>query len=205
MTMTRAGSVVPRWIATMSMTSVGCGRRSPVKVCAGVTICRQPPQSLENVSKRDFTQRRAAPIPRVADFVSDSVLRVPKPTRCAIVACSSSALTRPMISCRSGCSSGWISVAASGAASSTAASRINARTRNLHVGGPEFGPRPLLYGSAAKTFAQRSAPSIAGVPLDRLFPGGKRVSTRHSFSFNPVAGRRVRCCRPIRSPHRPAR
>src|SRR6201999_555732 len=54
---------------------------------------RQPPQSFEISSKRDFTQRRAAPMPRVSDVVSDSVWRVPKVTSLSIVALRLSGFT----------------------------------------------------------------------------------------------------------------
>jgi hypothetical protein len=41
--------------------------------------------SCEICSNRDFTQRRAAPMPRVSDVVSESELRVPKPISFASV------------------------------------------------------------------------------------------------------------------------
>ena len=39
--MMRLGSLLPRWIASTSTISVGFGKRSPVTVCAGVSICKQ--------------------------------------------------------------------------------------------------------------------------------------------------------------------
>ncbi len=90
---TRPGSPVPRWIASTSITSVGVGTRSPWTTWEGVRMSRQPPQPRPISAKRAATQRRAAPMPRVSDFVSDKVCRVPKPTRRAIVAWSSSART----------------------------------------------------------------------------------------------------------------
>src|SRR4249919_1207631 len=93
-TITRSGSLVPRWMATTFMTSTpSFGVRLPVNTCDGVTISRQPPQSFEIASKRDFTQRRAAPMPRALDLVSDKVLRVPKPTSFASISCSDCAET----------------------------------------------------------------------------------------------------------------
>jgi hypothetical protein len=41
---------------------------------------RHPPQSAEIRSSSALIQRRAAPMPRVSESVSESVLRVPKPT-----------------------------------------------------------------------------------------------------------------------------
>src|SRR5690348_16051594 len=69
-------------------------------------ISRQPPQSLEICSKRDFTQRSAAPMPRLSDLVSERVLRLPKLTSLLSVAWSSWALTVRAMSCSTGCSAG---------------------------------------------------------------------------------------------------
>src|SRR5581483_4706892 len=103
-TITRSGSVCPRWIATTSITSTPFfGVRSPVNTFDGVTTSRQPPQSLEISSNLDFTQRRAAPIPRAFAFVSDSVLRVPKPTSAASMSCNDFAETACVMARNSGC------------------------------------------------------------------------------------------------------
>ena len=56
--------------------AVGLGMRSPVIIWLGVTISRQPEQSRLIRSKRLWVQRRAAPMPRVSDTVSDRVWRV---------------------------------------------------------------------------------------------------------------------------------
>jgi len=74
MMMTRSGSVVPRWIATTLITSVGLGMRGrAVTVSPGRTISRQPPHSRLMVWNSRSTQRRAAPTPRVSEPVSDRV------------------------------------------------------------------------------------------------------------------------------------
>ena len=49
-------------------------------------MARQPRQSALTASNRILAQRRAAPMPRVSDEVSDSVWRVPKATRRVTVA-----------------------------------------------------------------------------------------------------------------------
>src|SRR5690348_5045403 len=103
-TITRSGSVVPRWIATISITSAPpFGMRGPVNDCAGFTTSMQPLQPLEMSLNCAATQRRAAPIPRVFEVVVERVWRVPKPTSATSVACRFDAFTAPaMVS-----SSGW--------------------------------------------------------------------------------------------------
>ena len=73
MRMTRPGSLVPFWMARMSITSVGLGTRRPVNISEGVSTVRQPPQSLDICVNCEATQRRAAPMPRVSDLVSERV------------------------------------------------------------------------------------------------------------------------------------
>ena len=108
MMITRLASLLPRWIAITSTTSVACGTRAPLTICDGVSTSRQLPQSLERLAKRAATQRRAAPIPRVSDRVSDKVWRVPKPTSVAIVECSAAGSTRSAMSRSSrGSSAAW--------------------------------------------------------------------------------------------------
>ncbi len=97
-TTTRFGSAVPGSTASTSMISVGLGMRSPETTSVGVSMRRHPPQPAPMASKRAFTQRRAAPMPRVSEVVSERVWRVPKPTRCSIVACSSPGETSAAIS-----------------------------------------------------------------------------------------------------------
>jgi len=58
MRMTRLVSLVPRWMATTSITSVGCGMRAPVKVCEGVTISRA---SVAGLGDRRETRLHPAP------------------------------------------------------------------------------------------------------------------------------------------------
>jgi hypothetical protein len=137
-TITRSGSVVPRWMASTSITSVGLGMRVvPETICEGVSIIRQPPQSLEMAWNSDATQRRAAPIPRVGDLVSESVCLVPKPTSLVIVARCRSGETLPTSSFSRGCSvgAGW---AAAGKAMARAASRARRRKGELR----NLGARP---------------------------------------------------------------
>ena len=59
---------------------------------------RHPPHPAEIASISLLIQRRAAPIPRVAERVSDSVLRVPNPARMRISSSSRSADTASMMS-----------------------------------------------------------------------------------------------------------
>ena len=68
------------------MTSVGWGTRSPVTTWDGVSIRSGAAQRGLRASNSPFTQRLAAPMPRVGDVVSERVCRVPKPTRRVIVA-----------------------------------------------------------------------------------------------------------------------
>src|SRR5579859_5098178 len=94
-------------MATTSMTSTpSLGVRSPLNTWEGVMISRQPPQSLEICSKRDFTQRSAAPMPCLSDLVSERVWRVPKLTSLVSVAWSSAGLMARAMSCSAGCSAG---------------------------------------------------------------------------------------------------
>ncbi len=130
MTITRSGSVVPRWIASTSITSVGLGTRRPVTVSAGVSTVRHPPQSLDMAANSAATQRRAAPMPRVGDLVSDRVWRVPKDTSLAMVACWRSAETWPARSCSSGCSAGMGWARAAAARDRAAARTTRRRTGN---------------------------------------------------------------------------
>ena len=67
--------------------------RAPVTVCSGVSMTRQPWQAAANPSYSPFTQRRAAPMPRVGEVVSDMVWRVPNPTSLVMAAFSASTLT----------------------------------------------------------------------------------------------------------------
>ncbi len=159
---TRFGSDVPRWIATISMTCVGCGTRFPVTVWAGVSICRQPPQSLEKVAKRDCTQRRAAPMPRWSDLVSDKVWRVPKLTSLVIVACNSSALTWSVISRKpAGSLGGGVSAAAAViVARLSEARKINACMRNSFVGMFMSGLECALAESPSTAYAAASNASM---------------------------------------------
>jgi hypothetical protein len=60
-------------MAKMSWITVGFGMRAPVTVCCGVWIKMQPPHALEKRSNRPAAHRRAAPMPRVGDVVSDMV------------------------------------------------------------------------------------------------------------------------------------
>src|SRR5581483_9718358 len=104
------------------------GVRSPVNTFDGVTTSRQPPQSLEISSNLDFTQRRAAPIPRAFAFVSDSVLRVPKPTSAASMSCNDFAETACVMARNSGCvlDGGGLEAGASASAASDRASAATA-------------------------------------------------------------------------------
>jgi hypothetical protein len=79
--------------------SVGDGSLGAVKVSDGLTITRQPPQFLEMAANRPSAQRRAAPMPRVSDLVSDLVCRVPNETRVVMVDLSSASCTWAMIAC----------------------------------------------------------------------------------------------------------
>ena len=72
--------------------------------------CRSAPASRSGDNRRILSRMSrcaivpsAAPMPRMFDVVSDKVWRVPTPTSCVIVACSSSALTRAAIKCNCGC------------------------------------------------------------------------------------------------------
>ena len=170
-TMTRSGSVLPRLIATTSITSVGLGVRLPVNTCEGVTTSMQPPQSFEIASKRDFTQRRAAPMPRVSDFVSDSVWRVPKPTRRVIVMRSSTWLGASASACNDGCSRGTAGrLVAATAGTQASASRAHGRIRR-RIGGFLGGENPTIQP------LRRCVPQKKAHPL----PGGPEASSGASI------------------------
>lgn len=134
---TRPGSVVPRWMAITSWTTVGLGTRSPVTVWSGVTNSRQPAHRPPIASNRPFAHRRAAPMPRVSEAVSDRVCRVPNATSRVIVAVRFSGFTDPAMD-RSWGSGPWAG-AAIGAATSGSA-RENVRTGasigNFVISGP---------------------------------------------------------------------
>jgi hypothetical protein len=70
----RSGSRVPRWMASPLTTSVGSGiRGTPEITSLTVITSRQPAQSADILLNSSSIQRRAAPIPRVSDTVSESV------------------------------------------------------------------------------------------------------------------------------------
>ena len=104
MMMTRFGSPAPRWMATTLTISVGVGMRGPVTVSDGVTMVRQPLQARLTPSSSACAQRRAAPMPRVSDRVSDMVWRVPNPTMVSMSARIRSGRTSLPNRCSSACS-----------------------------------------------------------------------------------------------------
>jgi hypothetical protein len=68
--------------------------------------CRQPPHCAEMRSNSAWTQRRAAPMPRVFDFVSDRVWRVPNATSVRTSASMRAAEGARPMSYSSGCVAG---------------------------------------------------------------------------------------------------
>lgn len=98
--MCRLGSVVPRIIARTFTTSVSRVKRlsAAVTMVDCVETSRHPPQASEMRLNSASVQRRAAPMPRVSDSVSDMVLRVPKLTSFRISASIRSAETASMMS-----------------------------------------------------------------------------------------------------------
>src|SRR5581483_10883095 len=210
-TITRSGSVCPRWIATTSITSTPFfGVRSPVNTFDGVTTSRQPPQSLEISSNLDFTQRRAAPIPRAFDFVSDSVLRVPKPTSAASMSCNDFAETACVMARNSGCvlDGGGLEAGASASAASDRASAATAAVawirsaRMLAILAEEShkpNPSPRdVQAKSCRTFvirapqhAERAARFYTGrLPQERACSRQRRL---HAGSYGFAFARRAPC------------
>ena len=98
---------MPRRIATTLTTSVGSGMRRLAGHDAGlVETSRQPPQASEIRRNSASIQRRAAPMPRVSDTVSDSVWRVPKPASVRMSASMRSADTASISSWTRGSGAG---------------------------------------------------------------------------------------------------
>ena len=60
---------------------------------------RHPPHAAEIASNSALIQRRAAPIPRVSESVSDSVWRVPKPASRRMSASTRETETAATMSC----------------------------------------------------------------------------------------------------------
>ena len=87
-------------------------RVSPEIVSLTYFTSRQPPQSREIRWNSSKIQRRAAPMPRVSDSVSDSVWRVPKPTRVRMSASIRAADGAVAMSCNCGTDAGGGAVVA---------------------------------------------------------------------------------------------
>ena len=98
-----AGARVPKPTRFVNVVATLPGTRSLASTrCSSNATCSRPPDAFEQPSSSPLIQRRAAPMPRVGDCVSEAVWRVPNDTSLRMFASMRAGEIAPTISAMRG-------------------------------------------------------------------------------------------------------